>query len=367
MKPSSYLGQERPKRIWLQRGLVAAWFVALVAAFVWLSRPGPKHAPPPGWSYWKATGATLALALTDDGVFAGGSRGLFHVSAQGVAKRINIPELNGPIIVYALLMGSDGILWVGHSQGLSLRTTEGWSHITKEDGLPDEAVKAITRTGDGALWLGTDKGAVRLDGLDRTNGNFLSVLTSQDGLIHPKVSVILEDADGGLWFGNYAAPEGGLSRLKGNQWQHWTTKEGLPHPNVTSLMLDKEGRVWAGFGLLNKGGGAIFSSSSGVWAIIETLSTPDLAGPKLRSIAQDSKGRVWLGSEYDGIAIRQNGEVLRLLTVDDGLPAQEAMVIVEANDGSIWLGTLEGVVHISADAVEALFKLTGNSSRRKLL
>jgi len=98
-----------------------------------------------------------------------------------------------------------------------------------------------------------------------------------------------------------AAPAGGLNRLEGGRWQHWTEADGLPHPNVTSILQARDGRVWVGLGLFQQGGCAVFRrGDDGRWALERCLPRSELAGPKVRSLCQDRRGRHWLGYESDG-------------------------------------------------------------------
>jgi len=140
----------------------------------------------------------------------------------------------------------------------------------------------------------------------------------------------LEDGEGGLWFGTYGAPYGGPGRLKDGRWTYWAVEDGLPHPNITSLVLARDGRVWAGCGLYDRGGAAVFGASSGAWRLESVLPVPALAGPKVRSLYQDRSGRTWLGSEKDGLAIRQEDRTLRILRPADGLPEWEVMAIAQS-------------------------------------
>jgi len=341
---------------WIYKVIIAAWIVAIIAAILWQFRPAADEPPPPGWRNWKGIGSILATVITKDGVFVGGSRGLFHIiTEQGSVKTIEIPGVKNPVMVWALLLDSEDVLWVGHDKGLSIRKGTDWKTLTRDDGLPDTTVRAIVKTKDRIVWLGTNNGAVRLNGPGPWDQNTMTLLTPQDGLLHKVISAILEDREGGMWFGNYVAPEGGLSRLKDKQWQYWTPKDGLPHANITSLMLDHEDRVWVGCGFMDRGGAAIFSKSSGDWRLETTIPTNELAGPKVRSLFQDNKGRVWLGSENDGMAVRFGNKTLRILTVKDGLAAQEIMSITESKDNAIWLGTLDGLTRIGSEALTSLF------------
>jgi ligand-binding sensor domain-containing protein len=335
--------------------IILAWVVLLAGAIAWQIRPEPVKPPPPGWQTWKGIGSILGLTITSEGVFAGGSKGLFLIEFRGTVRKITIPGMNGQEMVYSVVAGSDGVLWVGHEKGLSFLQGSRWKTLTSSDGLPAGAVKVIAVTRAGNVWIGTDNGAARLPAAGPWDHTSIAVVTTRNGLLNNIVSALLEDGEGGIWFGNYASYEGGLSRLQEKRSWRWTVKEGLPHPNITSLLLDRDGRVWAGCGFLDRGGAVVFGGSSGNWRLEQTIPAAELAGAKVRSLFQDSRGRVWLGSERDGIAVRLGSGLLRVVTVNDGLASQEVLIVAEARDRSIWLGTSDGVNRIGPDALSTLF------------
>jgi ligand-binding sensor domain-containing protein len=106
---------------------------------------------------------------------------------------------------------------------------------------------------------------------------------------------------------------------------------------------------------MDQGGAAIFESRLAGWELVAHVPAAGLAGPKVRSVFQDSRGRVWLGSENDGVAVRLGDQTLRVLTVDHGLSAQEILVIREGPEGDMWLGTIDGLTRIGPAALSVLF------------
>jgi ligand-binding sensor domain-containing protein len=62
---------------------------------------------------------------------------------------------------------------------------------------------------------------------------------------------------------------------------------------------------------------------------------------------------MWFGSEYDGLARWGNGK-WRVLTEKDGLPHYEVMAMLQDADGSLWMGTQNGVVRLNYSAMQAL-------------
>ena len=107
-------------------------------------------------------------------------------------------------------------------------------------GLPQNSVQSILQTRDGYLWLGTERGLVRFDGVQFTvfdKGN-------TPGLQNSNVQVLFQGRDGGLWVGTW----GGLHLFRDGRIQSWTTREGLSNNRVLSIAQDRNGAIWVGHG-----------------------------------------------------------------------------------------------------------------------
>src|SRR5882672_6439660 len=79
-------------------------------------------------------------------------------------------------------------------KALTQYSTSTW---TQQQGLPQDAIHAITQSGDGYLWLGTDEGLARFDGYEFT------VFSRDHGdLPSNSVTALAAGADGSLWIGS---------------------------------------------------------------------------------------------------------------------------------------------------------------------
>ena len=105
-----------------------------------------------------------------------------------------------------------------------------------ENGLPQNDVQLI-QTRDGYLWLGTNGGLARFDGVRFTifdTGN-------TPGLRSNRILALCEDQAGNLWIGSQ---NGGLTKYSQGSFTTYTTKDGLPDDNVFNLLADKRGNLW---------------------------------------------------------------------------------------------------------------------------
>lgn len=229
-------------------------------------------------------------------------------------------------------------------------------HWSTRDGLPNNRVRDVIRTRDGFIWLATDGGAVRFDGMNFT------VFGLREGLLAPIVLAIRETADGALWLGTLG---GGLSVFRNGGIEYtYTTADGLPSNWVRRLEEDEDGALvvltragaarLAGkkFQRLPKDADPPFPISSvlrdgegGLWGVSANGSLCEWGegtwrryewdGPTIiRAMTVDAQGRLWLTG--DGILWHRD---------KDGwarhpLPAEfqgPASGMAAAADGVVWL------------------------------
>jgi ligand-binding sensor domain-containing protein len=333
---------------WSLGGILVSLVAGLVIIFLALTRlPGTivRGAPPPeppGWSVFRPPSDVYALAIGSGSLWAGGKDGLMRLDLHAPrGQAFETVQCDQKLVyVRALLVDADGTLWIGHDQGLSRKDASGCVTFTEKDGLPDKRVNTLLRDRDGQLWVGTWGGAAVLFG-----GKW-RILRKPDGLLDDMVNVIMQDAQGAIWFGSMVAPQGGVSILSAGRWQYLSTANGLPHNNVLGLAQDRQGAVWVATGLLERGGTARLEQSGGQWRVAQVFDAQTgLAGNKGRSLLVDQADRVWVGSEYDGLA-RQTSSGWEVLTTKDGLSHNEIKVMKQDEFGNIWIGTRDGITRI---------------------
>lgn len=111
----------------------------------------------------------------------------------------------------------------------------------------------------------------------------------------------------------------------------------LPHPAKFFICPDQDGRIW----IFSVYGAKCFSPQSGQW--IETNISRELSGLSVKAIAQDDMGRLWFGTDNNGIFIfDKDDSIERLINVPlDGhsLPNNTVKTIYNSGDGGMWVGT----------------------------
>ncbi len=254
---------------------------------------------------------------------------------------------------------------------LSFAQTLPFKHYSVEDGLVSSSVSCIFQDSGGYLWLGTEQGISRFNGvgfedisvgsesfigfvydiLEDRKGNIwfgtensgagcfhsgeLTFYTTRDGLPHNRVTSMVEDGAGDLWFGTRA----GVAMFDGTGFVCYTGADGLAGNDVRDMVIDKKGNHWIGTGEgLSRytGDGFINYTSTGPGGL------PDNS---IRVLKPDRGGDLWIGTE--GGLCRFRDGTFRSFTVKDGLPGNLVRGIAEDRNSSLWVGTDRGACYFS--------------------
>lgn len=196
-----------------------------------------------------------------------------------------------------------------------------------EQGLPNNAVFAITQTHDNYLWLGTGSGLARFDGVN------CRVFGLKDGLGSLQISALLEDRLGALWIGTAG---GGLSRYVQGQIETFTLKDGLPGMSINALLEDGQGNIWVGTATgLSRWRAGKFESPF-----------RNLSLTHIRDLAQDQQGGIWIATLYDGLRYVANGQVstIPLPSQSQSLKKSLPDCLLVDHQNTLWVGMHDGTV-----------------------
>src|SRR5580700_9595280 len=150
-----------------------------------------------------------------------------------------------------------------------------------EQGFPRGPVYAIAQSSDGYLWIGTQAGLVRFDGL-----NFRMVRDAPALLNSASVLGLTPDRDGNLWV-----------RLEGS-----------------TLLRYRDG---------------VFDSPASDLASMNSLIT---------AMGQATQGELLLSLMERGVIIHRSGR-FEMIADASGLPRSPVLSVAQTSDGSVWVGT----------------------------
>jgi ligand-binding sensor domain-containing protein len=201
---------------------------------------------------------------------------------------------------------------------------EAW---TTENGFPRGPVYSINQTPDGYLWIGTEVGLLRFDGL-----SFRDMQADVTGL--PPLNHVLGlvvDHGGTLWT---LLRRPTLLRYHDGEFSDMTRNFGPP--NTTAIAL---GRAADGAPLLwvQELPGAIVLRRGR----FETLAAqPDFSPSPVLALAQTQNGDVWVGTRDTGLYRISAGRTSR---VTEGLPDLKVNALAPAGGNALWVGTDTGI------------------------
>jgi ligand-binding sensor domain-containing protein/signal transduction histidine kinase len=253
------------------------------------------------------------------------------VAALDPAKTIGqyVYEVWGPreglpvASVFGVARTPDGYLWIGTESGLlrfdGVRFTLIDRRLFPE--LKADINELLVDRG-GALWIGTDRGLVEWrDGAPRR-------YTTAEGLADDRILHLYADRDDAIWIGTRT----GLSRFKSGHFTSYTARDGLPHDVVQYVTQAADGSMWiatnGGLAHLARGRFRHYTTKQG------------LASDLVQTVREDRNGVLWVGT-FAGLH-RIAGNRITIFTTRDGLSHDLVDDLVEDGDGSLWISTYGG-------------------------
>jgi signal transduction histidine kinase/ligand-binding sensor domain-containing protein len=293
------------------------------------------------------------------------------------------------------------------------------------DGFSQSAINGIAQTPDGYLWLGTEFGLLRFDGVRSVpwqppTGQHLpssiiwSMLAARDGTLwigtlkglaswkdgkltqYPElagmgVTSLLEDREGTIWVGAQGT-SGRLCAIQGGR-AHCSREDGSLAPPLWSLYEDRQGKIWAGVqgglwrwkpgppklypmpdtvqALIDDHNGALLvGMPSGIRRFIDgkVQAYPSRGGGRQFStncLLRDRNGGLWIGTLSHGLFHVHDGRT-DVFAQSDGLSGDFILRLFEDREGNIWVATSSGLDRFREFTVPTVSVKQGLSSTNVL-
>jgi ligand-binding sensor domain-containing protein/signal transduction histidine kinase len=204
---------------------------------------------------------------------------------------------------------------------------------TTSQGLAGDRVTSAVEDAQGLLWIGTDKGLSRFDGMA------FRTFDRRNGLRNDYVTSIALGRDGTLWIGTW----GSAYRFDGRAFTELRF-EGRHDPWArVYLVIDTQDRIWCG----SDGVYRLDNSGTGEPIMRPVAQVPGEALQTVDALLADRHGNVWAG----GTAlyrISRSGDVSRVRLADSGMPASGISWLADSPDGRVWAATPGRIASVDA-------------------
>jgi two-component system, sensor histidine kinase ChiS len=263
--------------------------------------------------------------------------------------------------VLSVLEDSQGILWVGTESGLNRydktqkRFTRYLKNARDPNALQADAVLTLLEDQRHALWVGTWGGGVHRLDPGASGFRVYKPDPAKPGSVNSsRIWSSLEDRDGILWFGS---EQGGLNRYDAasdsfRQFMYDPNNTNSLSENIVwSIFEAQDGDLWIGTSgsvdRFNPRNESFFHYRK----LTDKTSAPDTI--RIRVLRQDSRGRMWIGTQDNGVFICNTiTQTFQQLTVADGLPAGQVSSILEDDDHYMWLATTNGLARVDGESLK---------------
>lgn len=302
-------------------------------------------ADPPGWyftphaqldkaseSYKKVDGLTgdYAWPVLEDAegdVWVGTANGLDRFRAADFALA-NTPSGAHD---FALAAAAQGKVWSGTSTN-PVMLLDGQS--VEWTSVPPFTLALYRDASDQTVWAAGRQGIWQL----RADGSTL-VTALPDDVNHVLPFALVRDRRSILWL-TMTPPQGEQLALYSYSDGKWTV-----HPDqtqVTALATSRSGDLWIGhqdnrIDVISDGKTRSFTGADGV----------DVG--KAHAFGESGEGVMWVGGSA-GLGYIKSGHFHKV-TLDDAMPLTDITGVLFAQDGSLWVHALKGVIGIPGDAV----------------
>ena len=246
--------------------------------------------------------------------------------------------------ISSIFQDSKGNYWFGsRKEGVAYYNGKSFKYLTTSEGLSDNQIRSIQEDANGNIWFGTGNGVSSYDGKKITNHT-------------PKIDVGSQNdwnkTENDLWFN--AGNNTGVYRYDGKELEYLA----FPNPkvitpgntyHVTDISSGKNDMLW----MATYAG--IFGYDGNEFTLIndETLGLKKETGQlHIRSILEDSKGRLWIGNNGIGVLLKEKATIinfseennlihptsLRSSDQSEAGTLEHVFEIAEDGEGNIWFG-----------------------------
>lgn len=216
-----------------------------------------------------------------------------------------------------------------------------FDHITTAQGLCNDRVLALAQDRQGYMWLGTESGLSRFDGINMVP--YYHDSTDPETLSSSNIETLYVDPEGTLWVGT----KQGLNRYvpEYDRFERFRVgKTSFEFMHIKAVFKASNGDFWIG----TYGEGLFLIQDNGKKVTNFTHDQDDpnsLASNGILNIHEDRQGNIWVGA-YESLDLYSpdTGGFIHH-TVENGLGGGPIMSICEDGLGNLWVASFYGIVY----------------------
>lgn len=222
----------------------------------------------------------------------------------------------------SVTVAEDGSIYIGTTESTILKVDRSGLILSAIDCGSLFTINAIQEITPGKFWVCSDTGIGILQN---------DIVTQQRFLVNDSIEEMCTDYQGGIWF---ASSRQGVLQLYENGFSDLGSYWGL-HETVNALQKH-DGLIYA-------------ATDGGLFAYrgkerVTTALTEDCAGERIRHLYTDSAGNLWVSTYRDGVKrLNTDGTITTFNTENSGLTTNQTRCVWQAADGTVYLGTEQGL------------------------
>lgn len=324
------------------------------------------------------------------------------------------------IAAFALLLTTRTVFALNPALDVSQYAHTAWA---VRGGFAKGTISSIAQTPDGYLWLGTDFGLFRFDGVRHVawvppagqrlpSNEIYSLLTARDGSLwiatakglarwkdgaltaftefaEQYVYALLEDREGSIWAGTISVGNAKLCAI-GSRVECYG-EDGRFGNGILGMHQDSNGSIWVGVldgvwrwrpgppefhslpgerdniqAFVDDGDGLLFTAARGLRRLsggkTEAYALPGVAREFApQRLLRDKDGGLWIGTLNQGVFHLHQGRT-DVYTLTHGLSGDSVVGLFEDREGSVWVATSAGLDRFRDVAVPSFGSSQGVSS-----
>jgi signal transduction histidine kinase/ligand-binding sensor domain-containing protein len=287
--------------------------------------------------------------------------------------------------VYSIAQTPDGYLWLGTEYGLLRFDGVRMVHWPIDDSLPSTQLRTLFAARDGSLWIGSSRGLASM-AAGSLHLNKYPELSGQ------AIFGLDEDRAGNVWAEGWSATKAMVCSI-GKGGVQCYGEDATVGAVTGGLYRDRKENIWVGVAngvwrwspgppnfyslpdtdlstLAEDGDGALVFAFRGaiqrlVDGHVELVHSLPLATRqfRVRRILRDRDGGLWIGTAGGGLVHIHEGRS-EVFTRTDGLSGDDVPTIFEDREGTIWVGTINGLDRFRDTPVTTYSERQGLSSAR---